>query len=124
MHVKQLTTSQAFQMIPRKASVYQEDVKALQASAYLSLSQRRRRKGDEGRASGQSGALCRYLRSQDSYLHIPQVYCNTLLPTKTVQPASPQREPVVAVLTRTPTETEHYNDGRSDYSYVLSDGVL
>lgn len=31
MHVKQLTTSQAFQMIPRKASVYQ-DVKALQAS--------------------------------------------------------------------------------------------
>lgn len=32
MHVKQLTTSQAFQMIPRKASVYQEDVKALQVS--------------------------------------------------------------------------------------------
>lgn len=30
MHVKQLTTSQAFQMILRKASVYQEDVKALQ----------------------------------------------------------------------------------------------
>lgn len=33
MHVKQLTTSQAFQMILRKASVYQEDVKALQASS-------------------------------------------------------------------------------------------
>lgn len=32
MHVKQLTTSQAFPMIPRKASVYQEDVKALQVS--------------------------------------------------------------------------------------------
>lgn len=31
MHVKQLTTSQAFQMIPRKAIVYQ-DVKALQVS--------------------------------------------------------------------------------------------
>lgn len=31
MHVKQLTTSQAFQTIPRKAIVYQ-DVKALQVS--------------------------------------------------------------------------------------------
>lgn len=31
MHVKQLTTSQAFQMIPRKAILYQ-DVKALQVS--------------------------------------------------------------------------------------------
>lgn len=104
MHVKQLTTSQAFQLIPRKASVYQEDVKALQES----LS--RKRATGEG-AGSQSGALCRYLRSQDSYLHIPQIYCNTLLSTKTVQPASPQREPVVAGLTRTPTETEHYDDG-------------
>lgn len=37
MHVKQLTTSQAFQMILRKASVYQEDVKALQESLCLCL---------------------------------------------------------------------------------------
>lgn len=103
MHVKQLTTSQAFPMIPRKASVYQEDVKALQ----VSLSRERA----TGWGGGGGVALCRYLRSQDSYLHIPQIYCNTLLSTKTVQPASPQREPVVAGLTRTPTETEHYDDG-------------
>lgn len=45
MHVKQLTTSQAFQMIPRKASVYQEDVKALQASASLSRSLSKKKKG-------------------------------------------------------------------------------
>lgn len=107
MHVKQLTTSQAFPMIPRKASVYQEDVKALQ----VSLSRERATGGVGGGGEGQSVALCRYLRSQDSYLHIPQIYCNTLLSTKTVQPASPQREPVVAGLTRTPTETEHYDDG-------------
>lgn len=82
MHVKQLTTSQAFQMIPRKASVYPEDGKA------VCLSVSREKATTEGGGGGQSGALCRYLRSQDSYLHIPQVYCNTLLSTKTVQPAA------------------------------------
>lgn len=65
MHVKQLTTSQAFQMIPRKAIVYQ-DVKALQVSLLK-----------ESTGGGKSAATCGYLRSQDSYLHIPQIYCNT-----------------------------------------------
>lgn len=44
-----------------------------------------------------------YLRSQDSYLHIPQIYCNTLLSTNST--ASILREELVlAGLTRTPTE--------------------
>lgn len=74
MHVKQLTTSWAFQMIPRKACVcvcVYQDVKALQVSPLERVTG-----GD-----GQSAAACRCLRSQDSYLHIPQIYCNTLLST-------------------------------------------
>lgn len=68
MHVKQVTTSQAFQIIPRKAIVYQ-DVKALQVSLLKSGGRQPKRRRP------------RYLRSQDSYLHIPQIYCNTLLST-------------------------------------------
>lgn len=91
MHVKQLTTSQAFQMIPRKAIVYQ-DVKALQ----VSLLKERQAEAKVPRPVG-------YLRSQDSYLHIPQIYCNTLLSTNST--ASILREELVlAGLTRTPTE--------------------
>lgn len=69
MHVKQLTTSQAFQMIPRKAIVYQ-DVKALQVCLLK-----------ERQVGAKVPRPCGYLRSQDSYLHIPQIYCNTLLST-------------------------------------------
>lgn len=68
MHVKRLTTSQAFLIIPRKAIVYQ-DVKALQVSLCK---------------EEHEVAKCHnlhYLRSQDSNLHIPQIYCNTLLST-------------------------------------------
>lgn len=90
MHVKQLTTSQAFQIIPRKAIVYQ-DVKALQVS--LLKSGRRRLKRHD----------LRYLRSQDSYLHIPQIYCNTLLSTNSTAGVL-REEPVLAGLTHTPTE--------------------
>lgn len=90
MHVKQLTTSQAFQIIPRKAIVYQ-DVKALQVSL-LKSGRRRLRRRDP-----------RYLRSQDSYLHIPQIYCNTLLSTNSTA-GVPRGEPVLAGLTHTPTE--------------------
>lgn len=56
MHVKQLTTSQAFPMIPRKASVYQEDVKALQ----VSLSREKATGGGPG--GGGRGAKCRPLQ--------------------------------------------------------------
>lgn len=90
MHVKQLTTSQAFQIIPRKAIVYQ-DVKALQVS--LLKSGRRQLKRHN----------LRYLRSQDSYLHIPQIYCNTLLSTNSTAGVLGE-EPVLAGLTHTPTE--------------------
>lgn len=91
MHVKQLTTSQAFQMIPRKAIVYQ-DVKALQVSPLK-----------ERQGGGESATACGYLRSQDSYLHIPQIYCNTLLSTNSTASILGE-ELVLAGLTRTPTE--------------------
>ena len=91
MHVKQLTTSQAFQMIPRKAIVYQ-DVKALQVSLLKELT-----------GGGKSATTCGYLRSQDSYLHIPQIYCNTLLSMNSTA-SIPREELVLAGLTRTPTE--------------------
>lgn len=64
MHVKQLITSEAFQMIPRKAIFVSRRKTALWKS----------------RRSGQSAHL-ENLRSQDSNLHIPQIYCNTLLST-------------------------------------------
>lgn len=91
MHVKQLNTSQAFQMIPRKATVYQ-DVKALQVSS------RQRVTG-----GGIITATREYLRSQDSYLHIPQIYCNTL-PSTNSTAGGPREAPALAGLTRTPTE--------------------
>lgn len=91
MHVKQLTTSQASQTIPRKVTVYQ-DIKALQVSLLKRVT-----------GGGKSAAARGYLRSQDSYLHIPQIYCNTLLSTNSTA-GVPQEEPVLAGLTRTPTE--------------------
>lgn len=90
MHVKQLTTSQAFQIIPRKAIVDQ-DMKALQV-----LSDKEPQTGEEKRQPG-------FLRSHDSNLHIPQIYCNTLLSTNSTHDS--WGAPVVAELTRsTPTE--------------------
>lgn len=78
-------------MIPRKASVYQ-DVKALQVSLFK-----------ERQAAAKRATTCGYLRSQDSYLHIPQIYCNTLLSTNSTA-SVPRKELVLAGLTRTPTE--------------------
>lgn len=91
MHVKQLNTSQAFQMIPRKAIVYQ-DVKALQVTLLK-----------ERQAEAKVPQPVGYLRSQDSYLHIPQIYCNTLLSTNSTA-SIPREELVLAGLTRIPTE--------------------
>lgn len=53
--------------------------------------------------AGKSATTCGYLRSQDSYLHIPQIYCNTLLSTNSTASLL-QEELVLAGLTRTPTE--------------------
>lgn len=44
-----------------------------------------------------------HLRSQDSYLHIPQIYCNTLLSTNSTARIL-REEPAITGLTRTPTE--------------------
>lgn len=68
MHVKQLTTSQAFQIILRKACVSRR-------KSFTSFSLERATGGSK------SATTCGYLRSRDSYLHIPQIYCNTLLST-------------------------------------------
>lgn len=90
MHVKQLTTSQAFQIIPRKAIVDQ-DIKLYKSSLIKSHRQARK------------SANLDYLRSHDSNLHIPQIYCNTLLSTNSTHDS--WGAPVVSELTRsTPTE--------------------
>lgn len=65
MHVNQLTTSQAFPVIPREAIVYQ-DIKALQVSLLK-----------ERQAAAKVPRPVGYLRSQNSYLHISRIYCNT-----------------------------------------------
>lgn len=91
MHVKQLTTSQAFQMIPRKAIVYQ-DVKALQ----VSLLKERQAAAKMPRPAGIWGhrtVICIFHKS------IATRYC-----LQTVQPASLREELVLAGLTHTPTE--------------------
>jgi len=111
MHVKRLTTSQAFLIIPRKAIVYQ-DVKALQVS--LCKEQR------------QAVAKCHnlhYLRSQDSNLHIPQIYCNTLLSTNSTHSFLTERL-VLAGLTRTPTEQNITTMGILIIAMCFVDGVL
>lgn len=85
MHVKQITTSQAFQFncVSRKSF------------ASFSL--------EERRAAAKVPRPTGYLRSQDSYLHIPQIYCNTLLSTNSTARV-PREEPAITGLTRTPTE--------------------
>lgn len=59
------TSSQAFQMIPRKAINF--------FKTYEVSSKKKRGKQKMPRVD--------YLRSQNRNLHIPQIYCDTFLPT-------------------------------------------
>lgn len=92
MHVKQLSTSQAFQMIPRKLCNCVSRHKSFTSFSVETVTGR----GKVPRPAG-------ILRSQDRYLHIPQIYCNTLLSTNSTASIL-REEPVLAGLTRTPTE--------------------
>lgn len=91
MHVKQLNTSQAFQMIPRKAIVYQ-DVKALQVSL-LKEWQAPAKVPQPAGIWGHRTVICIFHKS------IATRYC---LQNSTASIL--QEEPVLAGLTRTPTE--------------------
>lgn len=110
MHEKQLTTSQAFQFIPRKATVYQ-DVKALQVS--LSKDWQVAAKVPRPALFEVTGQLF--------------AYSTNLLQHVTVYEQYSQHPGGGAGVSWTHTYThwtEHYDDGWSDYSYVLWDGVL
>lgn len=92
MHVKQLNTSQALQTIPRKSKCVS---RRKSFTSLLSWKSDRRRRN------------CHDLRviwgHRTVILHIPQIYCNTLLSTNSTASIL-REEPVLAGLTHTPTE--------------------
>lgn len=92
MHVKQLNTPQALQTIPRKSKCVS---RRKSFTSLLSWKSDRRRRN------------CHDLRviwgHRTVILHIPQIYCNTLLSTNSTASIL-REEPVLAGLTRTPTE--------------------
>lgn len=92
MHVKQINTSQALQTIPRKSKCVSR------RKSFTSLlswkSDRRRRNCHDLRVIWGHGTVI---------LHIPQIYCNTLLSTNSTASIL-REEPVLAGLTHTPTE--------------------
>lgn len=92
MHVKQINTSQALQTIPRKSKCVS---RRKSFTSLLSWKSDRRRRN------------CHDLRviwgHRTVILHIPQIYCNTLLSTNSTASIL-REEPVLAGLTHTPTE--------------------
>ena len=94
MHVKQLTTSEAFQTVPRKA------ICVSRRKSFTSSLRKNCR-------SGKSAHL-EYLRSHDSHLHITQIYCNTLLSTNSTHSC---RGAGVSWTHTYTNLTEHYDNG-------------
>lgn len=77
---------------------------------------------DTGRTTKKTVPRLDYLRSQNRNLHIPQIYCDTFLPTNSKSgPVPSGGGSMLATRTRKTHWTEHYDYGVSDY--VLRHGV-